>query len=97
MAHCRFVVKDYLRWMVGETCRTSSQMLGSWYLPRFLLRDGLLTYEHCLFDGHGNFLHFPVYNGKTVYIYVMSCRLTMLVNGAEGPEMFFKPVSKGPS
>ena len=35
---------QYLRWNVGVLCRTSSQKWESWNFPRFLLRDGSLTF-----------------------------------------------------
>ena len=41
-AHYR-LVEDYLRWRAGESYRTSSLVWGSWYFPRFLFRDGVLT------------------------------------------------------
>ena len=33
------VAPDYLRWSDWVSCRTSSQMWGSWYFHRFLLRN----------------------------------------------------------
>ena len=42
----RVVAKGYLRWSEGVSCRTSSQMWGSWYFPTFLLRDGSLRQIH---------------------------------------------------
>ena len=43
VVYCWLVLKGYLRWRVGVSCRTSSQMWCNWYLPRFLLRDESLT------------------------------------------------------
>ena len=43
LAHCGVVMKGYLKWRAAVSCRTSSQMWGSWYFTRFLLRDGSLT------------------------------------------------------
>ena len=43
-AHCRVVAKGYLRWRAWVSFRTSSQMRSSLYIPRFLLRDGWLTW-----------------------------------------------------
>ena len=33
----------HCRWRASMSCSTSSQLSGSWYLPRFLLRGGSLT------------------------------------------------------
>ena len=76
-----------LKCRIEESCRMSSQMWGSWYLPMFLLSDWSLTLmrEHWLLDGPSNSLHFPAYNGKAIHIDAISCRLTMLVIGEGGP------------
>ena len=33
----------YLSWSDGVSCKTWSQMCGSWYLPKFLLSEGILN------------------------------------------------------
>ena len=43
LAHCYMVADGYLRWKTGVSCRTSSKMWNSWYLPKLLLRNGPLT------------------------------------------------------
>ena len=40
------VVLGYLSHSQGVSCSTTSHMWGSWYLPRFLLRDGLFTWMY---------------------------------------------------
>ena len=37
------VMLDYLSWRAGVSCRTWFQTCESWYLPKFLLREELLT------------------------------------------------------
>ena len=42
--HCGVAaIVHYLRWKSVVSCRTSSQMWGSWNLPTFLLMDGSST------------------------------------------------------
>ena len=38
-----FVVLHYLKYSKGVFCSTLSDMCGSWYFPRFLLRYGSFT------------------------------------------------------
>ena len=56
------------------------------------------SYECSLLDGHDySVQYFSAYNGKAVHIAAMPCRMTMLLNGKGGSEVFLKPVPKGPS
>ena len=60
-AHCGVVAKGYLKWRAGVSCRTSSQMWGSRYFPRFLLEGWVIdSNKHGLLDGPSTTVHFPV-------------------------------------
>ena len=74
------VADGSLRWRARMSCRTSSQMWGSLYLPRFLLRDGSLTLRSMaslmvVVTPCASCLQW----GKTVHTDAMPCRMTMLV------------------
>ena len=53
------VAPGYLRYSDGVSCSTSSQILGNWYFPGFLLRDGSFT---CM-------------NMASLMVLVMSCHI----------------------
>ena len=80
------------------SCRTSSQMCASWYLPRFLLRDGSLTLMNMAsLIGSGNALGFPVHYREIVQFYGMTHGVVVVTDGGGGSWMFLGPISKGPS
>ena len=89
--------EHYLCWKTGVSCRISSHMWKSWNFPRFLLRDGSLTYEYDFLDDSGNAMYLPTHNRKTVQIDKVSRRMTMFIYGGGGPKMFFQPIPKGRS
>ena len=51
--------------------------------------------EHSLIDCPGNAVCLPTHNRGAGHIDAMSCSVPMFIYW--GPEMFLKPVSKGPS
>ena len=76
-------------------CRTSSQICGRWYLPTFLLRDGLfaLIYRASLI----NLIRFRsslFQDGKVVNSDSMTRDVGMVMYGGRGLEMFFEPIFK---
>ena len=54
-------------------------------------------YEHGLLDGPGNAVHLPIINGQTVHTDAMPQGITMFIDWEGVPEVFLKPVPKGPS
>ena len=71
-------------------------MYGSWYLPKFLLSEGLLT---CIYIASFMFLvtpcEFLVDYGETVRAYWVSGGVTVLVYRGWGPEVFLELVPEG--
>ena len=85
----------YLSWSDDMSCKTWSQMCGSWYLPKFLLSEESLTHIlHCLFNISGEPLWFPVDYSKAVGVYWVSCGVTVLVYRGWGPKMFLEQSPK---
>ena len=63
----------HCQWRASMCCRTSSQICGSWYLPRFLFRDGSLTDEHGLLYGPADTVELPVHDGEIVQFDGVTC------------------------
>ena len=74
--------------------RTSSHTCGRWYLPMFLLRDGLLTLIY--FDGFMVLVRFwsSSYYTEVVNCCSMSCGITVVIYWEMDHEVFLEPLSK---
>ena len=76
----------YLSSSAGVSCRIWSHTYDSWYLPKFLFKEGSFTLvSFCA-------LCLPVNYAETLGADWMSFGAGMLVNGGWGPQMFFEPV-----
>ena len=83
---------------MGEACRRLSHMCGSWYLPKFLFKGGVLyAYEHGLLYGPGKAVYLFVNNVELVGVHGMSCGGTVVVYGGGGLEMFLNSFPQGPA
>ena len=58
----------YLKWREGVSCRTSSPIWGSWYFPRFLLRDGSLTQMFC-YNNHGLLINMDINKMRSSHLH----------------------------
>ena len=84
-----------LCWNVGEACRRLSHICGSWYLPKFLFRGVLYSYEHGLLDSPGKTVYFFMHNVELLGVHGMSCGGAVVVYGGGGLEMFLDSFSQG--
>ena len=69
---------------------------GSWYFPRFLLREVHKLIWTWPLDGPGNPVCFTAQNRETVHTDAVPCSITMFVKGEGIPKVLLKPVPKGP-
>ena len=69
------------RQRAGVSCSIPSQLCGSWYLPRFLLRGVIEADKHGLLYGPGDALGLPIYYGEAVKFDGMPCCVSMIING----------------
>ena len=92
----RWVVKlCYMSWSDGMSCKTLSQMCGSWYFPKFLWSEGSLTHIQCLLYVPGDPQWFHLEYGEALKAYWVLCGMTVLMYSRGGPGMFLEPIPKG--
>ena len=102
IGRCYFQVADgiaigsgYFSLSSGVMSRTSSHMCGKWYLPMFLLRDGLLTLmNNASFIHLFRFLVFPPYYVEIFYGDIVTSGVKMVIYRGGCLEVFFEPLSK---
>ena len=75
--------------------RTSSHTCGRWYLPIFLLRDGLLTLMNIdSFINLERLCFLPSHYTKIVDVGIVTTDGTVVIDRGGGLEVFFQPFSK---
>ena len=75
--------------------RTSSHMWGRWYLPMFLLRDGLFTLMYIAsLIALMRFLILPPHNTEIFNGGTMTCDVVMVIYWGGGLQVFPEPLSK---
>ena len=72
----------HCKWGASVSLSTSSQICGSWSLPRFLFRRQSLTLDkYDLLYGPGDALGLPIHDGETVQLDAMTCGVDMVKIG----------------
>ena len=74
--------------------RTSSHIWVRWYLPMFLLRDGLLTYLYSLFYLSHEVLVIPLHYNEIFQCSGMTCDVIIVIYWGRGFKMFPEPLPK---